>query len=457
MNNRSGNILIVDDNPSVLNSLNLYLKRKFNQVLTVKDPNQILHLLECNDIDVILLDMNFSAGIQTGNEGIYWLRRILGVDRDSIVILITAYGDVELAVQAIKEGATDFIMKPWDNEKLLSTLQAGVTLRRSKTKVLELQQKQKLLRSDIERQFDHMLGNAEAMQNLFSTIKKVSKTDANVLITGENGTGKELVAREIHRQSKRSEEVFVTIDLSTLNENLFESELFGHIKGAFTDAKEARTGKMQMASGGSLFLDEIGNLSVSLQSKLLTVVQNREITPVGSNRTISIDVRLISATNKDLDQLIREGLFREDLLYRIKTIQMHIPPLRERKEDITLLAEYFLKLFSDKYEKPLLRFNTEAIESVKQYRWPGNVRELKHTIEKAVILTENNLLKPEDLQLREQAAEILETDKVKTLEQYEREIIRQALRKHKGNISYTASELNIGRQTLYRKIKKYDL
>ena len=457
MNNRSGNILIVDDNPSVLNSLNLYLKRKFNQVLTVKDPNQILHLLECNDIDVILLDMNFSAGIQTGNEGIYWLRRILGVDRDSIVILITAYGDVELAVQAIKEGATDFIMKPWDNEKLLSTLQAGVTLRRSKTKVLELQQKQKLLRSDIERQFDHMLGNAEAMQNLFSTIKKVSKTDANVLITGENGTGKELVAREIHRQSKRSEEVFVTIDLSTLNENLFESELFGHIKGAFTDAKEARTGKMQMASGGSLFLDEIGNLSVSLQSKLLTVVQNREITPVGSNRTISIDVRLISATNKDLDQLIREGLFREDLLYRIKTIQMHIPPLRERKEDITQLAEYFLKLFSDKYEKPLLRFNTEAIESVKQYRWPGNVRELKHTIEKAVILTENNLLKPEDLQLREQAAEILETDKVKTLEQYEREIIRQALRKHKGNISYTASELNIGRQTLYRKIKKYDL
>ncbi len=457
MNNRSGNILIVDDNPSVLNSLNLYLKRKFNQVLTVKDPNQILHLLECNDIDVILLDMNFSAGIQTGNEGIYWLRRILGVDRDSIVILITAYGDVELAVQAIKEGATDFIMKPWDNEKLLSTLQAGVTLRRSKTKVLELQQKQKLLRSDIERQFDHMLGNAEAMQNLFSTIKKVSKTDANVLITGENGTGKELVAREIHRQSKRSEEVFVTIDLSTLNENLFESELFGHIKGAFTDAKEARTGKMQMASGGSLFLDEIGNLSVSLQSKLLTVVQNREITPVGSNRTISIDVRLISATNKDLDQLIREGLFREDLLYRIKTIQMHIPPLRERKEDITLLAEYFLKLFSDKYEKPLLRFNTEAIESVKQYRWPGNVRELKHTIEKAVILTENNLLKPEDLQLREQAAEIHDTDKVKTLEEYEREIIRQALRKHKGNISYTASELNIGRQTLYRKIKKYDL
>ncbi len=457
MSQISGKILIVDDNPSVLSSLNLYLKHKFNEVLAIKDPNQIPSIIEKKDIDVILLDMNFSAGVHTGNEGIYWLRRILSIDRESVVILITAYGDVELAVQAIKEGATDFIMKPWDNEKLLSTLQSGVAFRRSKTKVRELQQKQELLRSDIDRQFDRMLGNTGAMQTLFSTIKKVSKTDANILITGENGTGKELVAREIHRQSKRSEEVFVTIDLSTLNENLFESELFGHIKGAFTDAKETRTGKMQMASGGSLFLDEIGNLSVSLQSKLLTVLQNREITPVGSNRTLPIDVRLISATNKDIDQLIREGLFREDLLYRIKTIHIHIPPLRERKEDITLLAEHFLKLFSDKYEKPLLRFNTEAIEVLKHYRWPGNIRELKHTIEKAVILTENNLLKTVDLQLREQPAEIPDTEKVKTMEEYEREIIRHVLTKHKGNISYTANELNIGRQTLYRKMKKYDL
>ena len=447
----------MDDNPSVLNSLNLYLKHKFNEVLTVKDPNQIPSLLESKDIDVILLDMNFSAGVHSGNEGIYWLRRILSIDRESVVILITAYGDVELAVQAIKEGATDFIMKPWDNEKLLSTLQTGLNFRRSKTKVRDLEQKQRLLRSDIDRQFDRILGNTGTMQKLFSTIKKVSKTDANVLITGENGTGKELVAREIHRQSRRSEEVFVTIDLSTLNENLFESELFGHIKGAFTDANETRTGKIQTASGGSLFLDEIGNLSVSLQSKLLTVLQNREITPVGSNRTIPIDVRLISATNKDLDHLIKEGLFREDLLYRIKTIHIHIPPLRERKEDITLLSEYYLKLFSDKYEKPLLRFNARAIEALKRYRWPGNVRELKHTIEKAVILTENNLLKPEDLQLKEKPAEIPDIDKAKTLEEYEREIIHRVLHKHKGNISYTASELNIGRQTLYRKMKKYDL
>lgn len=457
MSIKTGSILIVDDNPSVLNSLNLYLKHKFDEVLPLKDPNQIPSILESNAVDVILLDMNFSAGVHTGNEGIYWLRRILSIDKESVVILITAYGDVELAVQAIKEGATDFIMKPWDNEKLLSTLQSGVAFRRSKAKVRELQQKQKLLRSDIDRQFDKMLGKTGVMQDLFSTIQKVAKTDANVMITGENGTGKELVAREIHRQSKRSDEVFVTIDLSTLNENLFESELFGHIKGAFTDAKESRTGKMQMASGGTLFLDEIGNLSVSLQSKLLTVLQNREIIPVGSNRTIPIDVRLISATNKDLEQLIREYLFREDLFYRIKTIHIHIPPLRERREDITLLAEYFLKLFSDKYEKPLLRFNSEAIDLLKLHGWPGNVRELKHTIEKAVILTENNQLKPEDLQIRKQPLEPFDTDKPKTLEDYEREIIRRVLTRHKGNISYTASELNIGRQTLYRKMKKYDL
>ena len=457
MSKRTGNILVVDDNPSVLKSLNLYLKHKFNSVVTVKDPNQILHILESNDIDVILLDMNFSAGIHTGNEGLYWLRRILDQDKDSIVILITAYGDVELAVQAIKEGATDFIMKPWDNEKLLTTLQTGITLRKSKTKVRDLQQKQTLLKSDIARQFDQMLGKTRCMQELFTTIHKVADTDANVLITGENGTGKELVAREIHRQSKRSGEVFVTIDLSTLNENLFESELFGHLKGAFTDAKETRIGKMQTASEGSLFLDEIGNLSVTLQSKLLTVLQNREITPVGSNKNIAIDVRLISATNKDLDQLIRSGLFREDLLYRIKTIHIHIPPLRERKEDISLISEYFLKQFSEKYEKSFLKFNADAMDMLMGYSWPGNVRELKHTIEKAVILSEKNLVKPDDLQLKDKRTELLEPGETRTMEEYEREIIRLVLTRHRGNISYTANELNIGRQTLYRKMKKYDL
>ena len=454
---KQGSILIVDDNRSVLNSMKLFLKHKFEKVFTERKPDQILPLISKENIDVILLDMNFSAGIQTGNEGLFWLKRILKSDPDAVVILITAYGDVQLAVQAIKEGAIDFIQKPWENEKLQTTLLAGLTLKKSRKKVRDLQVKQMVLKSDIEKHFDSIIGNTPEMQKVFSTIRKVSKTDANILITGKNGTGKELVAREIHRQSKRHSEVFVGIDLSTLNENLFESELFGHVKGAFTDARETRIGKMQLASGGTLFLDEIGNLPVSQQTKLLTVLQNREINPVGSNRTIPVDFRLISATNKDTDKLIQEGLFREDLLYRINTIRINIPPLRDRADDIAVLAGYFLNTFSGKYEKPLLRLNSDAIEELRNYPWPGNVRELKHTIERAVILSENHILTPADFALKESESENIDFKGIRTLEKYEKDIIRQVLRKHNGNISNTAGELNIGRQTLYRKIKKYEL
>ncbi|UCG26721.1 MAG: sigma-54-dependent Fis family transcriptional regulator [Bacteroidales bacterium] len=454
---KNGSVLIVDDNQGVLNSLELFLKHKLEKVYTAKNPDQVLPLIGSVNIDVILLDMNFSAGVQTGNEGLYWLRRIRKADPDAVVVLLTAYGDLELAVQSIKEGATDFIQKPWDNEKLLSTLQAGVKLKRSRLQVRDLREKQNALKSDIDRQFDTMIGKTAEMQKVFATLRKVSRTNANILIAGENGTGKELVAREIHRQSKRSSEVFVTIDLSTLNENLFESELFGHVKGAFTDAKEERIGKMQSASGGTLFLDEIGNLSVSLQAKLLTVLQNRQIVPVGSNRNIPVDFRLISATNKDLDSLIREGLFREDLLYRIRTIQIDIPPLRDRVDDITALAEYFLGIFTAKYEKNLLRFNSEVIENLKNYHWPGNVREFKHAVERAVILCDSHILKPEDFLLKEPAPKDMDFKESRSMEEYEREIIRHVLKKHKGNITYCADELKIGRQTLYRKIKKYGL
>ncbi len=457
MEQKKGTLLIVEDNISVQKSLKLYLKSKFENVITLSNPNQINQILDSANIDVILLDMNFLAGIFTGNEGIFWMRKILKTDPDAVIVLITAYGGVELAVKAIKEGAFDFILKPWDNQKLLSTLQAAYMLRKSKRKIKDLQQKQNILKSDIDKHFDFIIGKSKEMQQVLSTIKKVARTNVNILITGESGTGKELVAREIHRQSKRSDEVMVSIDLSTLNEQLFESELFGHKKGAFTDARENRVGKLETASGGTLFLDEIGNLPVFLQSKLLTVLQSREITPVGSNVPVPIDVHLICATNKNLDYLLRESLFREDLLYRINTIQINIPPLRERGEDILFLAEYFLKILSEKYEKPMLRFNEPALEILKNHHWPGNVRELKHTIEKAVILSEKNAIKPDDLFIKEVDTQPLIFANAKTLEEYEREIIDSTLRKFKGNITYTANELNIGRQTLYRKIRKYGL
>jgi DNA-binding NtrC family response regulator len=452
-----GKILLVDDNLSVLRSLDLFLKNKFEMVTTLKTPNQIPSLMGQTDYDLILLDMNFKAGENTGNEGLYWLRRIIRTDPSIVVILITAYADIELAVTGIKDGASDFIVKPWDNQKLLATIRAGMQLRESRKEVSKLKQKQILIREEIDRQFRKCTMQSQAMRTIYDTLAKVARTDASVLITGENGTGKEIVAREIHNLSARKEEVFVSVDLGSITESLFESEIFGHTRGAFTDAKEGRTGRFENATGGTLFLDEIGNIPVSLQSKLLNVLETRMITPVGSSKPIPVDIRLISATNKNLTQMATNELFREDLLYRINTVHIEIPPLRHRKEDIISLSDFFLNEFSAKYEKPNIRLNVSAVEALKDYDWPGNIRELKHTIEKAVILCDSDAIRPDDLALTGNRYGRNELSFAISFEEAEKRIILTALNKCKWNISEVSKELNIGRQTLYRKIKKYDL
>ncbi len=452
-----GCVLIVDDNPAVIRSMHLFLKHEFTILITETDPEQIPSRMKTTKPDVILLDMNFTAGESSGKEGLKWLKRILSADPDVSVVFITAYGGIDLAVTAIREGALDFILKPWDNHKLLSTIQTALSLRKSKMRIRDLSMKQSALVSDIDREFQYMAGRSAPMQKVSNAIRKVARTDANVLVTGENGTGKELVARAIHRNSARAAEIFLSIDLSTLSESLFESELFGHVKGAFTDARDDRTGKFLAASGGTLFLDEIGNLSLPLQAKLLTVIQNREIVPVGSNIPIPIDIRLLCATNRNLEQMLSHDLFREDLYFRINTIQIEVPPLRERGEDLIDLAMHFLQGFTQKYNKPLLQFTSAAIDALRMYDWPGNVRELRHTVEKAVILSESDILDVELLNLRQKDDFIPELSEHPTMEEYEKEIIARILRKHRGNISHTAGELNIGRQTLYRKIQKYGL
>jgi DNA-binding NtrC family response regulator len=457
MSNLKGKILLIDDNLSVLQSLDLFLKNKFEKVTTLRNPNQIPSMMDQIDYDIILLDMNFTSGVNSGNEGLYWLRRIIKADPSVVVILITAYADIELAVTAIKDGATDFIVKPWDNQKLLATLQAGMQLRESRKELHKLKSKQILIKEDLDKQFRMCSGNSEIMRHIYSTIAKVAKTDASLLITGENGTGKEIIAREIHNLSKRKEEVFVTVDLGSISESLFESEMFGHSRGAFTDAKESRAGRFENASGGTLFLDEIGNLSVSLQAKLLSALETRKITPVGSNKMVPLDIRLISATNKNLSEMVKSELFREDLLYRINTVQIELPPLRSRPEDIISLAEFFLKDFSFRYEKTNLKLNASSIEALMGYHWPGNIRELKHTIEKAVILCDSDIIKPDDLTLNKSRYNAEDITFNISFEEAEKKIIRTALTKCKWNISEASKELNIGRQTLYRKIQKYDL
>jgi DNA-binding NtrC family response regulator len=386
------------------------------------------------------------------------LREILKSDPDAVIILITAYGDVELAVEAMKEGAIDFIQKPFDPVRLISTVKSAFQLRQSKLQVAKLIDKQKHLSEELDKKYTTLIGESKEMTDILSTVKKVAPTDANVLILGENGTGKELIAREIHRQSKRANEIFISVDLGSLSESLFESELFGHRKGAFTDAREDRKGRFEIASGGTLFLDEIANLPISLQSKLLTVLQNRYIIPVGSNKVVPIDVRLITATNKSLSDLIMNSLFREDLMFRINTVQIEIPPLRIRKEDILLLSEHFLKTYGKKYEKTGLRISGTAIDKLKQYEWPGNVRELQHIIENAVIMIDDNIIRPENLRfttgLTSERAGLKESFNLNNVEKL---TIREALFKHKGNINQTAKELGITRKTLYSKIQKYEL
>ncbi|OGU55521.1 MAG: sigma-54-dependent Fis family transcriptional regulator [Ignavibacteria bacterium RBG_13_36_8] len=457
MATKNGTILVIDDNQGILDSLKFSLKDEFQEILTIKSPTSIPKVMRENSVDIFLLDMNFTPGVNDGREGMMWLKLILESDPDAVVIPITAYGDVELAVKAIKQGATDFIVKPWDTEKLIATIKSAHKLRLSKMEVKSLKEKQKQLSHDIEKDHQTLIFSSDAMCKVISTVEKVAKTDANVLIIGENGTGKELIAHEIHRRSLRAREVMISVDMASLSETLFESELFGHVKGAFTDAKEDRAGRFETASSGTLFLDEIGNLPISLQAKLLAALQNRAVYRVGSNKPIPIDIRLLCATNKNLHAMIEKNLFREDLLYRINTIHIEVPPLRERGEDIILLTETFLKKYAKKYDKPLLRITSKAYDKLMQYRWPGNVRELLHTIEKVVILCEGDSLRPEDFFFDLDNKTSREESALLKLEDVEKETIRKALLKYQGNLSQTARELGITRSTLYSKIEKYGL
>ena len=453
----NGRILIIDDNRSVLSALELLLQDEFSDIKYLTGPKELPGYLESGDVDIILLDMNFKAGINTGNEGIYWLREILKSDPDISVIMITAYGDVELAVKAMREGAVDFIPKPWENEKLLATLHSSLKLRRSRKEVKKLKSEQKSLKSTFSgSQHKSIIGSSPSVLEMMRLIEKVAATDATMLITGENGTGKELVANEIHRRSKRSNEVMIIVDIGAITETLFESELFGHVKGSFTDAREDRSGKIEAANGGTLCLDEIGNLSLSLQSKLLNALESMVVTRVGSNKPIPVDIRLICVTNRDLNEMVSKGLFREDLLYRINTIHIEVPPLRYRKSDIPVLSEFFLKRYSEKYGKTSLRLTSQSIEKLSEYEWPGNIRELQHTIEKAVILSEGTVIGPNELMLKCPSVDMFDSGQ-KTLDDMEKLMILNSLRVNKGNKSAAADQLGITRQKLYSRIKKYDL
>ena len=451
--------LIVDDNEDVLLAAKLLLKQNVGIVVTEKNPEVIPKLLNNDSYDVIFLDMNFTRDMTSGQEGFFWLKKILEIDPLAVVILITAYGDVETAVRAVKEGATDFVLKPWQNEKFIATLNAALQLRESRIEIDNLRSREKQLTADIDQKYNDIVGTSPGMQNVFNTIKKVAGTDANVLILGENGTGKELVARALHRQSKRAGKVFITVDMGAITSTLFESELFGHVKGAFTDAREDRAGRFEIASGGTIFLDEIGNLTLELQAKLLTVLQNRQVARVGSNKYKDIDIRLICATNKQMRKSVVENKFRQDLLYRINTVEIQLPPLRERIEDIPLLAEYFLSIYKKKYNKPDLQMSPLTIKKLENYDWPGNVRELQHSIERSIILGDADILQPSDFLLRP----FEENDEQKimfenyNLDEVEKTIIRKVLSTNGGNISKAAKELGLTRTSLYRRMEKYGL
>ncbi|WP_411029238.1 sigma-54-dependent transcriptional regulator [Spongiimicrobium sp. 3-5] len=448
-----GKILIVDDNKSVLSALEILMQHEYSGVQTISNPNQISSFPNLASFDIVLLDMNFSAGVNTGNEGLFWLKEIKKKAPHTSVIMMTAYGAIDLAVVALKEGASDFILKPWNNEKLLVTVKSAYKLRKSQKEIRLLKQKESNLKQVINQDKNYIVGNSKALSSVLNLTRKVAKTDVNVLITGENGTGKELIAREVHRMSKRKDEIFIAVDMGSISETLFESELFGHLKGAFTDAKEDRAGKFEAAHGGTLFLDEIGNLSLQTQAKLLSAIQNRVVVRVGSNTPIPVNIRLVCATNCNLDQMVAEGLFREDLLYRINTIHISMPALREREGDILILADFYLKRFSQKYDKQGLRINNLAQERLMAYTWPGNIRELQHTVERAVILCEGNVLKPADFLLNPKSITPMDTGPA-TLSEMEQLMITNALSKHDGNYSAAAEQLGITRQTLYNKIKK---
>lgn len=456
MNQKPGKILVIDDDRDILFTVRVVLKKQFGSIQTETDPAKIIPMIMKVSFDVILLDMNFSTGATSGREGMKWLREILKAEPSAHVVMMTAYGDIDLAVKAMQEGASDFIVKPWDNQKLLATILNAFRLHQSEKEIHELRKKQELLHRDMDQAFSEIICTSPRMKSVLDTVNKVAGTDANVLILGENGTGKELVARALHRASARAEEIFVSVDLGAIPETLFESELFGHIRGAYTDAHEDRSGRFEIASGGTLFLDEIGNLSLPLQAKLLSAIQNRVINRVGSSRETPIDIRLISATNMPLYKMVQEKSFREDLLYRINTVEIKIPPLRERQADIPLLAEHFTRMYARKYNKEGVRLQNEAQKKLVDYQWPGNIRELQHVIERAIILSDSNILKPADM-LISRYTRSTSIPKGFRMQEVEKETIRQALEKHRYNISKTAEELGMARTTLYRKITKYDI
>lgn len=449
---KKATILIVDDDPDVLTAVKLLLKTQANEVITEKNPENLNWLLQRNEVDLVLLDMNFNSAINTGNEGLYWLRKVKDWKPNVCVIMITAYGDIDLAVRSLKEGADDFVVKPWHNEKLIATIKELLDKKEGGVKTVKTAAKSTAGDTSI-------LGESDVMQDIFYKVNKIAPTDANILLLGENGTGKDLMAKAIHERSLRADKPFVKVDVGALTDTLFESELFGHKKGAFTDAREDRTGRFEDAQGGTLFLDEIGNISLQQQAKLLTILQNRQVTRLGTNKAIDIDIRLICATNVPMHELANENRFRKDLIYRINTVEINMPPLRRRSEDIVILARHFAKLYATKYLKPAVDFDTPALLKLKSYNYPGNVRELQYTIERAVIMADDQVLRPDDL-----IFSILETSTDNTinddniqLSTLEKNAILKVIEKHNGNITRAAKELGLTRTALYRRLSKYDI
>lgn len=447
---KKASILIVDDDPDVLTAVKLLLKTEAGEVITEKNPENLNWLLQRNQVDLVLLDMNFNSAINTGNEGIYWLRKIKEWKPNVCVIMITAYGDIDLAVRSLKEGANDFVVKPWHNEKLIATIK----------ELLDKKEGVKPTKSSNKSQGGtSIIGDSEVMQDIFHKVNKIAPTDANILLLGENGTGKDLMAKAIHERSLRADKPFVKVDVGSLTDTLFESELFGHKKGAFTDAREDRPGRFEDAHGGTLFLDEIGNISLQQQAKLLTVLQNRQVTRLGTNKPVDVDIRLICATNVPLSELANENRFRKDLIYRINTVEITMPPLRRRSEDIVTLARHFAKMYASKYLKPATDFDAAAVQKLKMYNYPGNIRELQYTIERAVIMADDNILRPDDLifsVLETAPAPEAEDDNI-PLSAMEKNAILRVIEKNNGNITRAAKELGLTRTALYRRLSKYDI